>query len=118
MGDISYTDNEPVLNLFMSKPIGLLSLLDEQSRGLNVSVDKIVWVAVARACWFLARFCRCRLHSINNEKERSNFCMHIPKVFVDYIDRAMWFYFPECKLYRDMNAQSKVEFSLSGTYSQ
>ncbi len=37
LGDIQYTDNEPVLDLFVSKPIGLLSLLDEQCRGLNVS---------------------------------------------------------------------------------
>lgn len=37
LSDISYTDNEDVLDLFMSKPIGLLSLLDEQCRGFNVS---------------------------------------------------------------------------------
>lgn len=37
LGDISYTDNKPVLDLILNKPIGLLSLLDEQSKGLNVS---------------------------------------------------------------------------------
>lgn len=37
LSDISYTDNEDVLDLFMRKPIGLLSLLDEQCRGFNVS---------------------------------------------------------------------------------
>ncbi len=35
--DISFTDNKPVLDLFLSKPIGLLSLLNDQCRGLNVS---------------------------------------------------------------------------------
>ena len=38
LGDISYKDNKPVLDLFLMKPIGLLTLLDEQCRGLNVSV--------------------------------------------------------------------------------
>lgn len=33
---ISYKDNKPVLDLFLNRPIGLLSLLDEQCRGLNV----------------------------------------------------------------------------------
>ncbi len=33
---ISYKDNKPVLDLFLTRPIGLLSLLDEQCRGLNV----------------------------------------------------------------------------------
>ena len=37
LGEITYTDNKPVLDLFLNKPIGLLSLLDEQCRGLNVS---------------------------------------------------------------------------------
>jgi myosin heavy subunit len=37
VGDIQYTDNEPLLDLFVAKPIGLISLLDEQCRGLNVS---------------------------------------------------------------------------------
>ena len=36
LGDLSYKDNQPVLDLFLNKPIGLLSLLDEQCRGLNV----------------------------------------------------------------------------------
>ncbi len=35
--DISFTDNKPVLDLFLSKPIGLVSLLNDQCRGLNVS---------------------------------------------------------------------------------
>ncbi len=35
--EISFTDNKPVLDLFLSKPIGLLSLLNDQCRGLNVS---------------------------------------------------------------------------------
>ena len=34
--DITYTDNRPVLQLFLDKPVGLLSLLDEQCRA-NVS---------------------------------------------------------------------------------
>ena len=38
LGDLSYKDNQPVLDLFLTKPIGLLSLLDEQCRGLNVSL--------------------------------------------------------------------------------
>ncbi len=38
LGDLSYKDNQPVLDLFLNKPIGLLSLLDEQCRGLNVRV--------------------------------------------------------------------------------
>ncbi len=33
---ISYKDNKPVLDLFLNRPIGLLSLLDEQCRGFNV----------------------------------------------------------------------------------
>jgi len=37
---MSYKDNQPVLDLFLSKPIGLLSLLDEQCRGLNVSLEE------------------------------------------------------------------------------
>jgi myosin-3 len=35
--DISYTDNTPVIDLFLARPIGLLCLLDEQCKGLNVS---------------------------------------------------------------------------------
>ena len=34
--DITYKDNRPVLDLFLTRPIGLLSLLDEQCRGFNV----------------------------------------------------------------------------------
>ena len=34
--DITYTDNRPVLQLFLDRPVGLLSLLDEQCRA-NVS---------------------------------------------------------------------------------
>ena len=34
--EITYKDNKPVLDLFLTRPIGLLSLLDEQCRGLNV----------------------------------------------------------------------------------
>lgn len=34
--DITYKDNKPVLDLFLSKPIGLLSLLDDQCRALSV----------------------------------------------------------------------------------
>ena len=30
--DISYQDNQPVLELFLSRPMGLISLLDEQCR--------------------------------------------------------------------------------------
>lgn len=40
LGDIQYTDNGPLLDLFLTKPIGLISLLDEQCRGFNVSVRK------------------------------------------------------------------------------
>jgi len=36
--EITYKDNKPVLDLFLTRPIGLLSLLDEQCRGLNVCV--------------------------------------------------------------------------------
>lgn len=35
--DITYSDNTPVINLFLGRPIGLLGLLDEQCKGLNVS---------------------------------------------------------------------------------
>lgn len=34
--DITFTDNKPVLDLYLTRPIGLLSLLDEQCRGFNV----------------------------------------------------------------------------------
>ena len=34
--EITYTDNKPVLDLYLKRPIGLLSLLDEQCRGFNV----------------------------------------------------------------------------------
>ena len=34
--NITYKDNRPVLDLFLTRPIGLLSLLDEQCRGFNV----------------------------------------------------------------------------------
>ena len=34
--EITYKDNRPVLDLFLTRPIGLLSLLDEQCRGFNV----------------------------------------------------------------------------------
>lgn len=30
--DISYKDNEPVLQLFLSQPLGLITLLDEQCK--------------------------------------------------------------------------------------
>ena len=40
LGDLSYKDNQPVLDLFLTKPIGLMSLLDEQCRGLNVSLGR------------------------------------------------------------------------------
>lgn len=35
--DITFRDNKPVLDLYLDKPIGLLSLLNDQCRGLNVS---------------------------------------------------------------------------------
>lgn len=34
--EIRFTDNKPVLDLYLTRPIGLLSLLDEQCRGFNV----------------------------------------------------------------------------------
>ena len=34
--EITYKDNRPVLDLFLTRPIGLLSLLDEQCRGFSV----------------------------------------------------------------------------------
>ena len=36
--EIRFTDNKPVLDLYLTRPIGLLSLLDEQCRGFNVCV--------------------------------------------------------------------------------
>ena len=30
--EVSYTDNRPVLDMFLAKPMGLLALLDEESR--------------------------------------------------------------------------------------
>ncbi|CAI8048136.1 Myosin-IIIb, partial [Geodia barretti] len=40
--DISYTDNTPVIDLFLARPIGLLCLLDEQCKGLNGSEKAFV----------------------------------------------------------------------------
>lgn len=40
--EIRFTDNKPVLNLYLTRPIGLLSLLDEQCRGFNVCTLKLV----------------------------------------------------------------------------
>ena len=37
--EITYKDNRPVLDLFLSRPIGLLSLLDEQCRGFSVRIN-------------------------------------------------------------------------------
>ena len=34
--EIRFADNKPVLDLYLTRPIGLLSLLDEQCRGFNV----------------------------------------------------------------------------------
>ena len=36
--DISFNDNTPIIELFLARPIGLLCLLDEQCKGLNVRV--------------------------------------------------------------------------------
>ena len=30
--EVSYTDNRPILDMFLAKPMGLLALLDEESR--------------------------------------------------------------------------------------
>lgn len=47
--EISFTDNKPVLDLFLSKPVGLLSLLNDQCRGLNVS--HMISVGVTWSQW-------------------------------------------------------------------
>ena len=44
--EITFTDNKPVLNLYLTRPIGLLSLLDEQCRGFNVCECECVCVCV------------------------------------------------------------------------
>ncbi len=41
--DITYQDNQPVLELFLSRPLGLISLLDEQCRtNVRVLLELIV----------------------------------------------------------------------------
>lgn len=47
--DISYQNNRPVLELFLGRPIGMISLLDEQCRS-NVSYPAISIIVIG-LCW-------------------------------------------------------------------
>lgn len=46
--EIKFVDNQPLLNLFLGKPIGLLSLLDEESH-----FPKVEFQTFALICRFL-----------------------------------------------------------------
>ena len=50
--NVTYNENKPALELFLNRPIGLLSLLDEQCRGLTVShsVVCVGWSPALTSC--------------------------------------------------------------------
>ena len=54
--DVTYEDNSPILQLFLAKPFGLLSLLDEQTNFPQVSVFSLFF------CWLI--YCT-QVHSLS-----------------------------------------------------